>query len=206
MDSIIEVLDQRAAEVVTIRNQLGMSIVSLISLSSHLGFPSADSLWVELKQRHVEELEAKGDAAVAAKDTEIAVLTLSRNTAYRKLSERDTQIATQAKEIAGLNARFEQAARVVENRHAARTVLGMVYDTSFHISHLYISLFSSISLSLIMHAADSSTSGLVYLKWKKRDKGSKRLSSPKTHVSRAWVGSFHLILHLQFMLTANAAA
>lgn len=143
LDSISEVLDQRAAEVLAIRNQLGTSIGFLISFSSHLILPSTDALWAEMKQRHAEELEAKYDTAVAAKDKEIAALTLSRNTIFTKLSERDAQIATQAKDIASLSARLEQAACAVGSRHAARSELGMTYD-SFCISYLHTSLFSSI--------------------------------------------------------------
>lgn len=106
-------------------------------LSSHLISPCANAL-AELKQRHVEELEAKHNAAVTAKDEEIAVITLSRNTTYSKLSERDAQIVTQAKDIEGLSARLEQAARGVDTRHAARSELGMIYDIFFRISHLHI--------------------------------------------------------------------
>ncbi|KZP03411.1 hypothetical protein FIBSPDRAFT_969026 [Athelia psychrophila] len=112
LDSISEVLDRRVAEVSNMRNQL------------------------ELKQRHIEEPEAKHNAAVAAKDEEIAVITLSRNTTYSKLSERDAQIVTQARDIQGLSARLEQAARGVNSRHAARSELGMTYDTFFRIPHL----------------------------------------------------------------------
>lgn len=131
---------QRAAEVLSIRNQLGTSFPSLFYVSSHLISPCVDLLWAESKQRHVEELKVKYNAAAAAKDEEIAVLTLSRNTIFTKLSERDAQITTQTKDMAGLSVRLEQAAHAVGNRHAVRSELGTTYDTFFRVYNVISSL------------------------------------------------------------------